>query len=110
MSTMTPITKSGTSDAKNTASGQVTKWDRVAVAFARIVALQIVEWMKLRKMGVRVFWKIIPVKDPKSGSGTSVLAVYFNVPLHEIGLQNQESATLDNVPLSEIVLETALKT
>lgn len=103
----TPIIQSGIPDVSNTAKEPDTKWERVAVAFARMMALQIPEWIKLKALKVKVFWKIIKVKRD-SGSGIPVFAVYFYVPGYELGMLEDEP-TLDGKTVTEITLTTIRK-
>ena len=73
------------------------------MAFARTVALQLTEWLDYRATGGKVWWTV------REYSGKKILAVYFYAPGHEIGFSDVETPTLDGVPLSQIVIETAKK-
>ena len=119
MYTMTPITQSGTPDANSIVKGQATKWAQQAIAFARIIALQLPEWIKLRNKGVKVIWRVADLKElpyPPNATATEkinfalqgdmpVFAVYFYVPGYTVGVSG-EDVVLNNVPLETIVLDT----
>jgi hypothetical protein len=99
---MTNIIKSTGSDAKSTQKKQDTQYDRKVISFARTLSLQISEWEKMNKCHYEI--ATLPGHDDKP-----VLVAYFHLPGHVLGKDESGVVTVDDVPLSKIVLDTIKK-
>jgi len=97
---MIPTIKSSTEDAKNTPSAQDISWSKQAVAFARIMSLQMGEWTRLK-----CHWLVTTLTGHED---KRVLVAYFYVDGYELGKEDGE-ITLNGHKLIDIVIATATK-